>query len=194
MNRTISTNRQARRNMPAVFARSRRIFASLLAALLPLAVRPALAQTDAQVAQQRKLSIPEVGRLHAIRGLSNEALLRIPEANLRRIQLRLQYPDLPHKRAEFRLLQDRNEQGVILPDARENALQQLEAFRAAAGVPTGEIASPQNLAPPPTSGLNAAHWTSIGPGNVGGRTRSIIIHPDNPQTIWAGSVGGGIGR
>lgn len=35
-------------------------------------------------------------------------------------------------------------------------------------------------------------WTSIGPGNIGGRTRSIIIHPTNPATIWLGAVGGGV--
>jgi hypothetical protein len=35
-------------------------------------------------------------------------------------------------------------------------------------------------------------WTSIGPGNIGGRTRSIIIHPSNPNIIWLGAVGGGI--
>jgi len=35
-------------------------------------------------------------------------------------------------------------------------------------------------------------WTSIGPGNIGGRTRSIIIHPSNANTIWLGAVGGGV--
>jgi photosystem II stability/assembly factor-like uncharacterized protein len=35
-------------------------------------------------------------------------------------------------------------------------------------------------------------WTSIGPGNIGGRTRSIIIHPTNPNIMWLGGVGGGV--
>ena len=36
------------------------------------------------------------------------------------------------------------------------------------------------------------NWTWLGPGNQGGRVRSIIIHPTTPSTMWCGSVGGGI--
>ncbi|MDX2041846.1 MAG: BACON domain-containing carbohydrate-binding protein [Acidobacteriota bacterium] len=35
-------------------------------------------------------------------------------------------------------------------------------------------------------------WTSLGPGNVGGRTRAIIIHPTIPTTIYAAGVAGGV--
>ncbi len=35
-------------------------------------------------------------------------------------------------------------------------------------------------------------WTSIGPGNIGGRTRSIIVHPTATATMWLGGVGGGV--
>ena len=35
-------------------------------------------------------------------------------------------------------------------------------------------------------------WVSIGPGNIGGRIRSIIIHPTNPTTMWLGAVSGGV--
>jgi hypothetical protein len=35
-------------------------------------------------------------------------------------------------------------------------------------------------------------WTPLGPGNVGGRTRAILIHPTTPTTMWAGGVAGGI--
>ena len=35
-------------------------------------------------------------------------------------------------------------------------------------------------------------WTSIGPRNIGGRTRSIIIDPTNSNTMWLGAVGGGV--
>ncbi len=40
----------------------------------------------------------------------------------------------------------------------------------------------------------ALPWTEVGPGNVGGRTRGIIVDPDDAaKTTWfAGSVGGGI--
>ncbi len=35
-------------------------------------------------------------------------------------------------------------------------------------------------------------WQEKGPGNVGGRTRSIVVHPTDENTWWSGAVGGGI--
>ena len=35
-------------------------------------------------------------------------------------------------------------------------------------------------------------WAWLGPQNVGGRTRSLVIDPHHPDRIWAGSVGGGL--
>ncbi len=38
----------------------------------------------------------------------------------------------------------------------------------------------------------SAPWTELGPGNIGGRVRSIAIDPVHPDTIYCGSVAGGI--
>jgi uncharacterized protein (TIGR03437 family) len=35
-------------------------------------------------------------------------------------------------------------------------------------------------------------WTSVGPGNIGGRTRALAINPQNPDIMYAGSVTGGV--
>lgn len=35
-------------------------------------------------------------------------------------------------------------------------------------------------------------WQQLGPGNIGGRTRVLVIDPTNPQVIYAGGVSGGI--
>jgi len=35
-------------------------------------------------------------------------------------------------------------------------------------------------------------WEWLGPGNVGGRIRTIIFHPDNANTMWIGAASGGI--
>lgn len=35
-------------------------------------------------------------------------------------------------------------------------------------------------------------WSAIGPGNIGGRVRSIVINPTNSNTVLLGSVSGGI--
>lgn len=42
------------------------------------------------------------------------------------------------------------------------------------------------------AGVSIASWSWLGPGRVGGRLRSIVVHPTQPNTIWVGSVGGGI--
>src|SRR5690349_17608649 len=54
-------------------------------------------------------------------------------------------------------------------------------------------ARPQTGGPIPwVADLNTNNWEWLGPGNIGGRTRSILIHPTDPGTIWVGSVGGGV--
>jgi hypothetical protein len=35
-------------------------------------------------------------------------------------------------------------------------------------------------------------WKAAGPGNIGGRTRALLIHPTQPNTMWAAGVAGGI--
>lgn len=35
-------------------------------------------------------------------------------------------------------------------------------------------------------------WSALGPGNIGGRTRSILIDPTDPSVMYAGGVAGGV--
>jgi photosystem II stability/assembly factor-like uncharacterized protein len=35
-------------------------------------------------------------------------------------------------------------------------------------------------------------WTSLGPDNIGGRTRALVIDPADPNTMYAGGVSGGV--
>lgn len=35
-------------------------------------------------------------------------------------------------------------------------------------------------------------WQNLGPGNIGGRTRALLIHPTSPSTMYAGGVAGGV--
>ncbi len=60
------------------------------------------------------------------------------------------------------------------------SLQQSKAV--AAGKPEG-----QEIA-----GITPGQWTWLGPGNIGGRIRTIVIDPSNPNRMWIGSVSGGI--
>ncbi|MBI1803671.1 MAG: T9SS type A sorting domain-containing protein [Ignavibacteriae bacterium] len=43
-----------------------------------------------------------------------------------------------------------------------------------------------------SSAVNALGWVSVGPNNLGGRVRSILINPSNPNTVYCGSVSGGV--
>lgn len=35
-------------------------------------------------------------------------------------------------------------------------------------------------------------WEPLGPGNIGGRTRALVINPENPDIMYAGGVAGGV--
>lgn len=41
-------------------------------------------------------------------------------------------------------------------------------------------------------GVEGLAWTQVGPGNYGGRLRSIVVHPTDPNIIYIGSVSGGV--
>ena len=125
-------------------------------------------------------------------------------------------PDEPDKAAALRFSQDKNEKGVIPKGALVKAAKKAKSMkhkpipgakpvsRNAAGAAqpstadttpgTAGAAQPTTAGTvqPSTANIDRSLWNWIGPGNVGGRVRSIVIDPTNPQTMWAGSVGGGI--
>ena len=45
---------------------------------------------------------------------------------------------------------------------------------------------------PLTPGNNFSGWSSLGPGNIGGRTRALVIDKNTPATMYAAGVSGGI--
>ncbi len=42
------------------------------------------------------------------------------------------------------------------------------------------------------SGGLGGTWQHLGPGNIGGRTRGLVINPADPNIMWAAGVGGGV--
>jgi hypothetical protein len=110
----------------------------------------------------------------------------IPEKNEHRVK---HGPDEPDEALRWMQIGQRNENGVIAPDGLMNARRQMDAMRvreraAAQAAVGGEIE--------PIAGISPGAWTWIGPGNIGGRTRAVAIHPVVTSTIFAGSVGGGM--
>jgi hypothetical protein len=150
--------------------------------------------SDAELASSRNISVEQVRRLRLTRGTTNETLEVLPEGTLRRAIQRLAYPDRPALRAEFRSLQELgddaaeppllavesavNERDLVVPSGEEVRI---------AGVPTGAAA------PAESAGIgSAASWHWLGPGNIGGRTRGIVIDPVHSERMWAASAGGGV--
>jgi hypothetical protein len=80
----------------------------------------------------------------------------------------------------FRHSQQVDENGNIPPNALVDAAAHVDRMKAF------------NPSQPNVAGLTRADWQWLGPGNIGGRIRSILIHPTTPDTMWIGSVTGGI--
>jgi hypothetical protein len=89
-------------------------------------------------------------------------------------------PDRPGEAFEFRLSQWKGIHGRIPDNALMNARRQAQAL--------ARLSAPHER----YAGLAAGDWTWLGPGNIGGRVRSIVIHPVQPNVWFAGSVSGGI--
>lgn len=43
-----------------------------------------------------------------------------------------------------------------------------------------------------TDASSLTGWSELGPGNVGGRTRALVIHPTDPRIMYAAGVAGGV--
>src|SRR6266702_5023648 len=153
--------------------------------------------SDEDLAQARNISVEQVRLLRQSRGTTNETLEALPDAALRHSLHRLAYPRRPALRAEFRFRQALGDDGTEPPQqAVETAVTELYVAAVTdppvqtAGVPTGPAAAAP--AAPGEPGLTVAAWQWLGPGNIGGRIRGIVIDPGTPSRMWAASPGGGV--
>lgn len=161
-------------------------------------------EEDERLAQARGLTPGQLDELRTSRGLRVEALRRVPQNALQRALRRLDFPDFPRARDAFARLQQVDENGSRPEQALATAVSQLDSTRArmlhrsrVAGLPSGLHVAPRSLIALPLPGVAGLEqggrgWRSLGPGNVGGRTRGLVVHPTRPQRLWAGSAGGGV--
>lgn len=91
-------------------------------------------------------------------------------------------PTNPHPYDEWRLRRWLDENGNP-PAANAKSLARSEAK-----------ASAQYWDAVDDGGISRYSWVERGPSNIGGRTRTLLIHPTVTSRMWAGSVGGGIWR
>jgi photosystem II stability/assembly factor-like uncharacterized protein len=82
-------------------------------------------------------------------------------------------------RNEARRSRRLDSQGQLAPDALLRARQELES---------------RALKTSGTLDAGIWNWEWLGPGNIGGRVRALVIHPTNPNWMWAATAGGGIWR
>ncbi len=85
-------------------------------------------------------------------------------------------------------LRNKNPATNSLADAWQQAQQMKYNPAAWPGAALPKAAGPRPL----IATLNTNNWEWLGPGNIGGRTRSLVVHPTQPGTIWVGGVGGGV--
>jgi len=107
-------------------------------------------------------------------------------------------PDQPDEAQRWRMLQLVDENGTIPHNALINAWNQTKQIPFDPAVwPIENPNQDQHLnnnddMDPNVAGIQPSGWTWLGPGNIGGRIRSIVIHPTNSQVMYVGSVTGGI--
>ena len=84
--------------------------------------------------------------------------------------------DDPLAAARFRYEKRLSEDGLIPPGALLRAKQQRDDL----------------LRNDFGAGVWPESWTAVGPGNIGGRLRPILIDPNNPNVIYVGAASGGV--
>jgi photosystem II stability/assembly factor-like uncharacterized protein len=165
-----------------------------------------MALSDEALAEKHGLPVEMIQLLRQTRGTSNDGLEDMTQGGLRRALRRLSYPDAARARHQHLLKQARGDDGGIPPNALARAVTQLKTLRAkapararVAGLPVDGAVTPLALvgaAPGPLvpglAGLAPQRWQWLGPGNIGGRTRAIVVHPLKTQRMLAASAGGGL--
>ncbi|HEX2909755.1 MAG TPA: proprotein convertase P-domain-containing protein [Chloroflexia bacterium] len=79
----------------------------------------------------------------------------------------------------------RDEKGEIPASGLTQALEHVKAMPKASS-PSGSGFQPAS------AGVYPGGWSWLGPANLGGRVRTLVIHPANSNIMWAGAAAGGV--
>ncbi|MFO1413378.1 MAG: FG-GAP-like repeat-containing protein [Burkholderiales bacterium] len=136
--------------------------------------------TDDVLADVLHVSGEKVRKLHEIRGLTPAEICTMPRDKLARAIVKVDdpKPDMPGEAAAFREMQQRSDDGMVRPDGLVSAFSERLAITSKVGIER--------------AGIDKTSWTALGPGNIGGRLRSVLTHPTDPNLLFVGSVAGGI--
>ncbi|MGX5203392.1 hypothetical protein [Aliikangiella sp. IMCC44632] len=125
------------------------------------------------------LSAETKTRLFSERSVTEADICQMPLASLEKSLNRLVQPkpDHPGEAYAFRYMQQ-------LSENKQLNVKNWQAAR--------DFVNQAKLRQANGAGLNSTSWESIGPGNIGGRIRSLAFDPDNSDRIYVGSVSGGV--
>lgn len=146
---------------------------------------------DQELAASRNITLDTLQKLRTNRGLINDEVCSFSDKKLAKAisKANTAKPDHPGEAIAFRNLSLQDENKFIPADGLSKAATHVRAMRVFQAKTNPKIS---NSFIPSVAGIDSGSWTSIGPGNIGGRVRALVIHPGTPNTMWLGSVGGGI--
>lgn len=112
-------------------------------------------------------------------------------SSLKKTSERLRAPDAPDEAERF-YLKKRVPSGTVFPVeklmAGKRQIASLPLFSSRLGRSLSVRADQSTL----KAQAGISGWESLGPGNIGGRTRVLVIDPVDAQTLYAGATSGGI--
>ena len=97
--------------------------------------------------------------------------------------------DQPDKAAEFYVMKRAGTGARDLPYEKYVAAQQRVAKMRGYSLSQKSFITPRKGN---AAAMDLGGWEALGPGNQGGRTRHLLIHPANPQVMYAGAATGGV--
>lgn len=103
-------------------------------------------------------------------------------------------PDLADDYARLKRLGERTDLNPPqLYEQAQDALQSMRAYSVTLDREQPSLAERAAIvALEAATGENLARWSWLGPGNIGGRTRTLVIDPQQTETMYTGGVSGGV--
>jgi uncharacterized protein (TIGR03437 family) len=118
--------------------------------------------------------------------LPSSEINKLAQAKVRKAERYDQPKEATEHFLRKRVPDDTNELPVERYFAAQKQMRDMQQYSTARGV---TLPARADLT---TDQLLPGQWTPLGPGNIGGRTRALVIHPTTPSTMYAAGVSGGI--
>jgi PKD repeat protein len=165
---------------------------------------------DPVIASKLHISVQELHSLRARFNLTDDELVAMPGIERDEMLEEISHPgiDMHAAEQEFRTQKLKDENGNIPSDGLAKAMKahyrhqhpehpehpnqddEGDLFPALPDPSTNEPGFGDGSSG--LAGIGTNNWTWLGPGNIGGRVRSILIHPTQTNIMWCGGVDGGV--